>query len=323
MSSSSSSSSSVKNSNPKPLNPFASSYQPLSVPPLMAEPQYTQDEIYLLQQVPQPQSGVVSPHPHLMLPHHFYPHPSFVYDSEEQPHSCVEVFKSPKCIPCNGISYGTERITKKKTKSKCGFLPPRSSKALGKYPMQSRRVWVKKADEAQTMLEGKTSIMIKNVPNHFHRVGLQRMLDDHCRSENRRAQPKSNFCKSAYDFLYLPMDFGFGLNLGYAFVNFTSPVAAFRFYKAFNNLEWSFRNRKMKTCKIGLAKVQGKEALKKHFQRSSFPCHTDDYLPVVFSPPRDGFNSSKPILVGRRTQVTATPEDEKVMIMTKRKNKNV
>ncbi|XVE55397.1 hypothetical protein DITRI_Ditri03aG0155300 [Diplodiscus trichospermus] len=151
------------------------------------------------------------------------------------------------------------------------------------------------------------------------------MLDYHCRIENRnrKAQPDSSFCKSAYDFLYLPMDFGFHLNLGFAFVNFASPIAALRFYRAFNNREWSGGDGRKKICEIGIAKFQGKDALKEQFEKSSFPCHTDEYLPVVFSSPRDGFNRSKPTLVGRRTHVTATPKDRKVMIMTQRKNKKV
>jgi hypothetical protein len=30
------------------------------------------------------------------------------------------------------------------------------------------------------------------------------------------------------------------------------------------------------------------EALKEHFKNSKFPCEMEHYLPVVFSPPRDG-----------------------------------
>ncbi|XWS23800.1 hypothetical protein CRYUN_Cryun28dG0046600 [Craigia yunnanensis] len=365
----SASSTPVKSSNSKPLNPLALSYEPQSIPTI-AEPHYPQDKIYLphqfpleshhlyeapslLQQVSEPQSGIFLPH--LVWPD-FCPPPSFgycspgswdykgeclnLYNSEKQPYPRGKVFNSPKCIPYNGISYGSERIVEKKKKGKWGFIPPRL-KSPREYPMHSQGVWVKKADaekikvssdvpllppvtdEEQTKLDGKTSVMIKNVPNHFKRVGLQRMLDYHCRTENRKAQPGSNFCKSAYDFLYLPMDFGFHLNLGFAFVNFTSPIGALRFYRAFNNGEWSFGDSRKKICEICIAKFQGKDALKEQFQKSSFPCHTNEYLPVVFSPPRDGFNRSRPTLVGRRTRGTATPKDQNVMIMTKRKNKKV
>lgn len=44
-------------------------------------------------------------------------------------------------------------------------------------------------------------------------------------------------------------------NLGYAFVNFTTPSAAFKFYKQFQGFEWSVtQNRKI--CEINAAHVQ-------------------------------------------------------------------
>ncbi|EOY16182.1 MEI2 C-terminal RRM only like 1 [Theobroma cacao] len=312
-----------------------------------------------------------------------------LYNSEKQPYPRIKVFDSPNSIPYDGMNYGSERIVGNKKKGKCGSVPP-SLKPRSEYPMHSP-VWVpRKADdekigassnvqgggsplcplvpaEEQMKFDGKTSIMIKNVPNHFNchepviiyvsgllygpksleeeesvlpfvlqvffvtsvgcscteviRSDLQRMLDRFCQIENRKAQPVSSFCKSAYDFLYLPMDFGFHLNLGFAFVNFTSPDAASRFSRAFNRREWSYGDTRSKICEISVAKLQGKGALKEQFERSSFPCHTNDYLPVVFSPPRDGFTRSRPTIVGRRTHTSATSKGEKVMIMTRRKNR--
>lgn len=42
---------------------------------------------------------------------------------------------------------------------------------------------------------------------------------------------------------------------------------------------------------------KGLEALKEHFKNSKFPCEMDHYLPVVFSPPRDGRLLSDPVPV--------------------------
>lgn len=44
-------------------------------------------------------------------------------------------------------------------------------------------------------------------------------------------------------------------NLGYAFVNFTSPEAAFRFYREFHGVEWDVDQNK-KICQINVAQYQ-------------------------------------------------------------------
>ncbi|PPD93809.1 hypothetical protein GOBAR_DD09160 [Gossypium barbadense] len=60
---------------------------------------------------------------------------------------------------------------------------------------------------------------------------------------------------------------------------------------------------------------KGKDALKENFEHSYFACHTNKYLPVVYTPPRDGFNRSNPTVVGRRIHVTAIPKDQKADFM--------
>ena len=45
------------------------------------------------------------------------------------------------------------------------------------------------------------------------------------------------------------------------------------------------------------------EALKEHFKNSKFPCEMDHYLPVVFSPARDGKQLTEPLpIVGQNKQ---------------------
>ncbi|KAA8529671.1 hypothetical protein F0562_034229 [Nyssa sinensis] len=45
---------------------------------------------------------------------------------------------------------------------------------------------------------------------------------------------------------------------------------------------------------------KGLETLKEHFKNSKFPCEVEEYMPVVFSPPRDGRRLTEPItIVGR------------------------
>ncbi|KAF5740288.1 protein MEI2-like 5 [Tripterygium wilfordii] len=153
------------------------------------------------------------------------------------------------------------------------------------------------------MFNGTTSsVMIKNIPNQFESDTLVDILDKHCREENTKTSSdadKPNFIRSEYDFLYLPMDFRRGANKGYAFVNFTTAVAASRFAKAFEEYHWRVSVSR-KICQVTIAKIQGKDALQNHFKNSAFPCRRDSYLPVVFSPPRDGFVRTQATRVGRR-----------------------
>ncbi|PKI77090.1 hypothetical protein CRG98_002593 [Punica granatum] len=137
--------------------------------------------------------------------------------------------------------------------------------------------------------DSRTTVMIKNIPNKYSQKLLLNMLDNHCINCNEQIgdedSPEQPF--SSYDFVYLPIDFNNKCNVGYGFVNMTSPQAAWRLYKAFHLRHWEVFNSR-KICEVTYARIQGLEALKEHFKNSKFPCEMDHYLPVVFSPPRDG-----------------------------------
>ncbi|PON74670.1 Splicing factor-like protein [Trema orientale] len=54
----------------------------------------------------------------------------------------------------------------------------------------------------------------------------------------------------------------------------------------------------------------GLEALKEHFKNSKFPCEMDHYLPVVFTPPRDGRQLTEPLpIVGQSKQFQSIAVD--------------
>ncbi|KAK3195397.1 hypothetical protein Dsin_026707 [Dipteronia sinensis] len=145
---------------------------------------------------------------------------------------------------------------------------------------------------------GNTTVMIRNIPNRLTRDMLMDFLDDHCKFENQKAKQliqiqngdaeAEPIIVSAFDFLYLPMDFKSGVNKGYAFVNFTDPKAAWKFYLSAHNLSWvAFHSDKI--LQIASARLQGKEELERHFERTNFACDgKHEYLPVCFSPERDG-----------------------------------
>lgn len=151
--------------------------------------------------------------------------------------------------------------------------------------------------------DARTTVMIKNIPNKYSQQMLLTMLDQHCINCNRsiadpnelNTDPNEPF--SAYDFVYLPIDFKNKCNLGYAFVNMTTSKATWKLYKAFHNQPWeAFNSRKI--CEVTYARVQGRVALEDHFRNSKFACDTDEYLPLVFSPPRNGEQLSTPVVMG-------------------------
>ncbi|KAL1336537.1 hypothetical protein HN51_030894 [Arachis hypogaea] len=140
----------------------------------------------------------------------------------------------------------------------------------------------------------RTTVMIKNIPNKYSQKLLLNMLDNHCIHCNEQIGDDEDQPLSSYDFVYLPIDFNNKCNVGYGFVNMTSPEATLRLYKAFHLQHWEVFNSR-KICEVTYARVQGLEALKEHFKNSKFPCEMEHYLPVVFSPPRDGKSLTEPL----------------------------
>ncbi|KAI3918002.1 hypothetical protein MKW98_000236 [Papaver atlanticum] len=142
--------------------------------------------------------------------------------------------------------------------------------------------------ESNCIRDTRTTVMIKNIPNKYSQKLLLIMLDNHCSNCNEQIKNGGgDHPLSSYDFVYLPIDFNNKCNVGYGFVNLTSPQAAWRLYKAFHSQSWEVFNSK-KICAVTYARLQGLEALEEHFKNSKFACETEEYLPVVFSPPRDG-----------------------------------
>ncbi|KAI8024388.1 Protein terminal ear1 [Camellia lanceoleosa] len=153
--------------------------------------------------------------------------------------------------------------------------------------------------------DSRTTVMIKNIPNKYSQKLLLNMLDNHCIHCNEQvADGGDDQPLSSYDFVYLPIDFINKCNVGYGFVNMTSPEATWRLYKAFHLQNWEVFNSK-KICEVTYARLQGVEALKEHFKNSKFPCEAEEYLPVVFAPPRDGRQLTEPNpIVGRVTSTS-------------------
>ncbi|XP_028548605.1 protein MEI2-like 2 isoform X2 [Dendrobium catenatum] len=114
----------------------------------------------------------------------------------------------------------------------------------------------------------RTTLMIKNIPNKYTREMLLAAID-----ENH---------KGTYDFLYLPIDFKNKCNVGYAFINMTSPLHIISFYQAFNGKKWERFNSE-KVSSLAYARIQGKAALVAHFQNSSLMNEDKRCRPIVFN----------------------------------------
>ncbi|KAK9076193.1 hypothetical protein SSX86_004526 [Deinandra increscens subsp. villosa] len=167
-----------------------------------------------------------------------------------------------------------------------------------------------------SVLDTRTTVMIKNIPNKYSQKLLLNMLDSHCIHCNEQItggndgdQPQSEpEPLSSYDFIYLPIDFMNKCNVGYGFVNMTSPEATMRLYKAFHHQNWEVFNSK-KICEVSYARLQGLEALKEHFKNSRFPCE-EEYMPVVFEPPRDGQRLTQATPIVGRGLVTPSENND-------------
>ncbi|KAJ5675894.1 hypothetical protein N7462_008791 [Penicillium macrosclerotiorum] len=131
--------------------------------------------------------------------------------------------------------------------------------------------------------DGRTSVMLRNIPNPMVWLNLKGILDQ--TSRNR------------YDFLYLRMDFEMNQNVGYAFVNFADAVDIIPFVEARDGACWpGYDNFTDKVAEISYATVQGKDALIEKFRNSPVILNSYNNRPKLFhlSGPRIGGEATFP-----------------------------
>jgi hypothetical protein len=116
-----------------------------------------------------------------------------------------------------------------------------------------------------------TTVMLRNIPNSYSQNMLLQLLDEHGFG-------------GFYNFVYLPMDFRNGVNLGYAFVNLTQHTKALDFMHAFEGLaSWTVDSGKV--CEVSWAHPH--QGLVEHVERYRnspvmHPRMPDEYEPMVF-----------------------------------------
>jgi hypothetical protein len=136
-----------------------------------------------------------------------------------------------------------------------------------------------KAIDRETILQLKsgrrfeTTMMLRNIPNKYTPSMLQQFIE------------KTHI--DQYDFFYLRMDFKNKCNVGYAFINFLTPVGLGTFAELVQNKRWDHFNSEkvIATC---FADIQGTEALIQKFRNSrycflkSVMMETEEYRPQLF-----------------------------------------
>ena len=111
--------------------------------------------------------------------------------------------------------------------------------------------------------------MIRHIPNKYTQKMLLEKIDQ--------------LHAGRYDFFYLPIDLKNNCNVGYAFINFVDPIFIIPFYEDLNGKSWERFNSE-KICAIKYARIQGREALIKHFQNSSVMNQNDVKLKPLLAP---------------------------------------
>ncbi|KAG1363359.1 Protein terminal ear1 [Cocos nucifera] len=208
--------------------------------------------------------------------------------------------------PSSSSSSSSPSSKQQQQSSRKGWKNRHGKNGGGETRFLFKEVEEMEEESASSWRDSRTTVMIRNIPNKYSQKLLLNMLDNHCIHCNEEiGEGKENEPYSAYDFVYLPIDFNNKCNVGYGFVNLTSPEAAFRLYKAFHKQPWEVFNSR-KICQVTYARLQGLEALKEHFKNSKFACDNDEYMPVIFSPPRDGKQLTDPVPIGGRGPVTLT-----------------
>jgi RNA recognition motif-containing protein len=116
-----------------------------------------------------------------------------------------------------------------------------------------------------------TTVMLRNIPNRYTQSMLLEVLIE------------QGF-RGLYDFVYLPMDFRNGVNLGYAFVNLITNEDALNFMLVFQGFSKWFVD-SVKVCEVSWAHPhQGRHQHVERYRNSPVmhPSMPDDYKPMVF-----------------------------------------
>ncbi|PKA54636.1 Protein terminal ear1 [Apostasia shenzhenica] len=235
----------------------------------------------------------------------------------------------------------------------------------GETRFQFKEVETEEGSSSTSCRDARTTVMIKNIPNKYSQKLLLGMLDNHCIRCNEEIGEDDDEPMSAYDFVYLPIDFkGSGRAFQVKIITALRQSAKGKGRRCragkrkekgegvWKRKRWRVSGRPVR-CAARLHHLNGNEgagvrqqvqcgiwirkpnvaggrrtalqsfphaamgglqlpenlssdirsladALKEHFKNSKFACDTDEYMPVIFCPPRDGKQLTEPETLGGR-----------------------
>ncbi|BFZ57249.1 hypothetical protein PYCC9005_004300 [Savitreella phatthalungensis] len=121
-------------------------------------------------------------------------------------------------------------------------------------------------------LDSRTTVMVKNIPNRMTQPEFKDFVDLECAGQ--------------YDFLYLRFDFANRCNVGYAFINFLSPISIIQFARARLGVAWNVHASE-KIADICYANIQGRDRLVEKFRNSNVMDVDEAYRPRVYKDGRE------------------------------------
>lgn len=153
--------------------------------------------------------------------------------------------------------------------------PPRPRPGPSHQPEHHKNVmFALDINKVQRGEDKRTTLMIKNIPNKYNQDMLLETIDKY-------------ILAGSYDFLYLPIDFKNQCNVGYAFINMTSPESIIPLYQHFHQRKWERFNSE-KIAHISYARIQGRQALIDHFRNSSLMHEDPRFQPILLGLGDDG-----------------------------------
>jgi RNA recognition motif-containing protein len=154
------------------------------------------------------------------------------------------------------VKQGSTTLVKKSDEIMCGAHAFQLHDAINSSNSnQSSEALPREPAECVELADSRTTVMLRSFPNNYNSAMLLELID-------------SKGFKGWYDFVYLPIDFMTGSNLGYGFLNFTSHENAVKFIESFDGFsEWTVPSKKCCTV-VWSDPHQGSEAYVERYRNS-------------------------------------------------------